>query len=336
MLLREPTDARPVAPTAADLLAGATSRTPMSAADGKSNVPMERVVIDGAPYVIKHLSPSLDWISRATGDYVARVLTCWRTGILDRLPACLDHTIEAMAYDADTNTTTLLMRDVAETLVPEGDDPVQLEQHRRFIDHMAQLHASFWDEAGALPELTPMSVRYTALSALTAEVEAALGSGATVPSLLPAGWAALADVAPAAARLARALHADPYPLIDALDATPKTLIHADWKMGNLGSHADGRTVLLDWQWPGVAAPCIDIMWYLAINAARLPESREDAIDAYRAALHRHGIATEPWFDRQLSLATLGAFVQLGWNKAGEPAELAWWVPRALAAGELLA
>jgi hypothetical protein len=335
MPLRERTDARPVASSASDLLAGATSRTPMSAADGKSNVPMERVVIDGASYVVKHLSPSFDWISRATGDYVARVLTCWRTGLLDRLPACLDHTIEAVAYDTAANTTTLLMRDVAETLVPEGDDRVPIEQHRRFIDHMAQLHASFWDEAGALPELTPMSVRYTALSVLTAEVEEALGSGAIVPGLLPAGWRALEDAAPDAARVARAVHADPYPLVTALEATPKTLIHADWKMGNLGSHADGRTVLLDWQWPGVAAPCIDLMWYVAVNAARLPESREDTIAAYREGLHRHGISTEAWWDEQLPLATLGAFVQLGWNKAGEPEELAWWVPRALAAAERL-
>jgi hypothetical protein len=335
MPLREEAAARPVASSAAELLAGATSRTPMSAADGKSDVPMERVVIDGASYVVKQLSPTLDWISRATGDYVARVLTCWRTGILDRLPDCLDHTIEAVAFDLETNTTTLLMRDVAETLVPEGDGAVPIEQHRRFIDHMTQLHATFWGEAGSLPELTAMSVRYTALSVLTAETEAALGSGAVVPALLPAGWQALEDVAPEAARIARALHADPYPLIAALDATPKTLIHADWKMGNLGSHADGRTVLIDWQWPGVAAPCIDLMWYLAINAARLPEPREDTIAAYRDALGRHGIATEPWFDRQLSLATLGAFVQLGWNKAGEPDELAWWVPRALAAAEHL-
>lgn len=335
MPLREQTDVRPVASSAAELLAGITSRTPMSAADGKSNVPMERVVIDGASYVVKQLSPSLDWISRATGDYVARALTCWRTGILDRLPACIDHTIEAVAYDTETNTTTLLMRDVAETLVPEGDDRVPVEQHRRFIDHMAQLHACFWDEADLLPVLTPMSVRYTALSELTAQTEAAIGSGAVVPSLLPAAWRALDDVAPDAARIARALHADPFPLVAALDATPTTLIHADWKMGNLGSHADGRTVLLDWQWPGVAAPCIDLMWYIAINAARLPESREDTIAAYRDALNRHGIATDAWFDEQLSLATLGAFVQLGWNKAGEPDELAWWVPRVLAAAERL-
>jgi len=306
----------------------------MATIDGKSAVPMERVVIDGAAYVVKRLGPSLDWIARATGDYVARVGTCWRMGILDRLPDCFDHAIEAVAFDPADGTTTLLMRDVAEALVPEGDEPVPFEQHRRFLDHMAQLHVRFW-ELATMPELTAMSVRYTALSPLTAQTEAALGSGAGVPAMLPGFWAALDDAAPAAARVARELAGDPWPLVRALQRTPATFVHGDWKMGNLGSHADGRTVLLDWQWPGVAPGCVDLMWYLAINAARVPEPKDDAITAYRNRLEWYGVATDPWFDEQLSLATLGAFVQLGWNKADDADELEWWTSRAMKAATTL-
>jgi len=326
---------RPVASSAAELLAGASSREPLVHTDGKSFVPMERVVIDGRRYVTKSISPRWDWISRATGDYVARVLTCWRLGILDRLPASIDHAIVGVAYEPDTLTTTLLMNDVADTFVAEGSDPLTLEQHRRFIDHMAQLHATFWGATDDLPELTAMTTRYMALTPLTAEVEASLGVPSEVPALLGRAWQELHDLAPEAAAVALGIATDPWPLVCAFAQTPATLIHGDWKLGNLGTHPDGRTVLIDWQWPGVAPPCIDIAWYLAVNADRIPESKDASVGAYREALEAHGVATDAWFDHQLELALLGAFVQLGWNKVHDPEELNWWSGRVLAAARSL-
>jgi hypothetical protein len=312
-----------VAASAAELLAGASGRIPLQHTDGKSSVPMDRVEIGGAPYVTKTLSTRLDWISRATGDYGCRVLACWRDGILDTLPACLDHAIVGVAHEPATGTTTLLMHDVGAWLVPEGDDAVPLEQHRRFLDHMAQMHATFWGRTD-LPQLTPMTTRYSTLTPLTSEVERALGNDSGVPAILPGAWDALDAAAPEAAAIARSLAAEPWPLVAALDATPQTFVHGDWKMGNLGSHTDGRTILLDWQWPGVGPACLDLVWYLAVNAARLPEAKEAAVEAYRDALESHGVPTGEWFDRQLPLAILGGFVQLGWNKAADPVELSWW------------
>jgi ABC-type polysaccharide/polyol phosphate export permease len=53
------------------------------------------------------------------------------------------------------------------------------------------------------------------------------------------------------------------------------------------------------------------------------------IEAYRAALERNGIATRPWFDRQLRLCLLGVMLQLGWEKSFDDTgvELAWWNAR---------
>jgi phosphotransferase family enzyme len=327
---------RPVAGSAAELVAGATHREPLLHTDGKSFVPMERVVIDGTSYVTKSVSPRFDWISRATGDYVARVLTCWRLGILDRLPDGIDHTIVAVAYEPDTLTTTLLMRDVGAHLVPEGSSAVPLEQHRRFLDDMAALHAAFWGTAHGLPELTPMSVRFTALSPMTTDVETALGTPSEVPAMLGPSWRRLDEAVPDAARLARSLASDPWPLISALAETPASFVHGDWKYGNLGTGPDGRTILIDWQWPGTAPVCSDIAWYVAVNADRIPESREQTFAAYREALERHGVPTDSWFDAQLELSLLGAFVQLGWNKVHDIEELNWWADRALAASRRLA
>ena len=57
--------------------------------------------------------------------------------------------------------------------------------------------------------------------------------------------------------------------------------------------------------------------------------------AYRTSLERRGVATTPWWDRQLELALLGAFVQLGWSKTANPAELAWWTTQVVPVGRRL-
>jgi hypothetical protein len=322
---------RPVASSAEHLLRNASAREPLTHTDGKSGVPMERVVIDGASYVTKQISPCFDWISRATGDYGCRARWVWQCGILDALPDCIDHTTVAVAYEPATLTTTLLMHDVGPALVPEGDGVIERDQHHRFLDHMAALHATFWSVAASLPELTPMTSRYTALTPLTTEVERSFGEPAPVPAMLADCWQMLDRAAPEAARLARAIAASPWLLVDRLSETPATFVHADWKLGNLGSHDDGRTILLDWQWPGSAPPCVDLAWYLAVNCDRLPEPKEEAIARYRNSLETRGISTGGWFDRQLELCLLGAFVQLGWSKTHDDAELGWWVERASAA-----
>jgi hypothetical protein len=100
----------------------------------------------------------------------------------------------------------------------------------------------------------------------------------------------------------------------------------DWKMGNLGYHADTQqTVLVDWAYPGAAPGCWDLMWYLALNRARLPRTTEESIDAYREGLERRGIDTAPWWHEQLHASALGVMAMIGWEKAvGDADELAWW------------
>ena len=105
-------------------------------------------------------------------------------------------------------------------------------------------------------------------------------------------------------------------------------------MGNLGSHPDGRTILLDWAYPGSGPACWDLCWYLALNRARLPEPKDAAIDRFRAALEAHGISTDPWWERQLDLCMIGIMATFGWEKAlGDPGELHWWQDRVARAAE---
>ena len=316
-----------------DLLAGASAVRTIESA-GKSGARLDRLVIDDEPYVVKYLDRARDWTLRAAGIEGSGVLQLWRRGILAGLPACIEVPIVAAASDG--GVTALLMRDVGPWLVPVTEDPVPLDQHLRFLDHMAALHAHFWETGLDIDVVSP-TARYLELSPSTAEREVALGSDHVVPRLIAQGWPLFARVAPAAAEVITPLTLDPTRLVDALATTPTTLVHGNWKLDNLGTTPDGRTILLDWEAPGRGAGLSDLAWYLAINCRRLPHPKEEAIDAYRAALERHGIGTDEWWDRQLGLSLIGGLVHFGWEKAlgGYDDELAWWERRVLAAAPSL-
>lgn len=318
-----------------ELLAGASRREPLVHGDAKSGATFERVRIGDDDYILKHLRLDGDWIMRATGDLAYRAVRMWTSGLLDRVPGCIDHTVVAAAVGPDGGA--LLMRDVGEWLVPEGDAPIPLDQHLRFLDHMAQLHAEFWDWDDTV-ELTPPASRYLWFAPCVVECERARGFPDAVPRVMDDGWARLSERAPAVAAIVTPLLHDPDPLLGALATTPPTLLHGDWKLGNLGSHPDGRTILVDWAVPGTGPACTDLAWYVALNRRRLPEghTKEDAINAYRVALDRHGIDTEPWWEMQLALCLLGAIVQFGWEKVfDERDEFAWWEARVAEGARLL-
>jgi Phosphotransferase enzyme family len=324
----------PVAESVDTLLAGASAREPIVGGAGKSGARLERVMIDGQRYVVKYLHLADDWTMRAAGDLSGAAFTAWRRGLLARLPDCINQPIVGVCKDP--GGSAVLMRDVSQWLVPVTDEVIPLEQHLRFLDHMAAMHAAFWD-AGQEVEVIPVMHRYLELSVWIAEAEATIGSTHLVPRLIGQGWALLGDVAPRAAAVAVPLSVDPGPLVEALWRTPQTFVHGNWKLDNLGTDADGRTVLLDWELPGRGAALSDLAWYLAINCRRLPQTKEEAIDAYRGALERHGVDTAPWWDTQLALCLLGALVQFGWEKAfgGYDDELAWWEARAIEGARLL-
>jgi hypothetical protein len=321
----------------AGLIARATDVTVLNAADGKSGARLERALIDGKPHVIKRVAYSHDWLMQAIGDTGGAAAAAWSAGLMDRLPDCIDHATVAMAVEVTDDGPALIavMRDVSDWLVPEGDTPIPVEQHEQFMDHMAALHAAFWgwtDEVG----LIGLADRYSLMVPSRIERAQAASPDAVVPPLVLDGWRRLPSRAPAMAEAIFALHADPTPLCQAVSATPVTFLHGDWKMANLGSRPDGRTVLVDWSFPGAGPPCAELAHYLALNRARMPVAKEAAIESYRGALEVRGIDTGPWWDRQLALSLLGIMCALGWEKAlGDDDELHWWAAQVAAAAPLL-
>ena len=231
----------------------------MHPADARAGAEYEHITIGGDAYFVKRLSPASDWIMRVTGDRVHRPYLVWQAGIMDRAPGCIDHTVVAMEVDGtgDQAVLTMLMRDVGSFLVPPGDTVVPAGQHENFIAHMAALSAAFWgwqDDIG----LTTMTqrLRFFAPDNIAAELAAADVPGPIAAAA--AGWDALPERSPLLSNLARLIHARPEVVTGQLAGTPATFLHGDWKMGNLGSHPDGRTILLDWAYPGAGPACWDL------------------------------------------------------------------------------
>jgi hypothetical protein len=257
---------------------------------------------------------------------------------MDAAPARIDHAMVGAAggLGRDGLGAALLMRDVSAELVPPGDDPLPLEHHLQLLDDLAALSARMWGWEGAAG-LVPLERRWTAFTDEQLDAERERGWPDAVPRIARDGWDRFAERAPGPARdVVLGLRRDLDPLIAAVRTTPQTFLHGDWKLGNLGIGRDGRTVLIDWTYCGPGPVCFELGWYLAINAARLPQPKEDAIEALRTSLVAHGVDTAGWWDRQVDLCLLGALVLFGWEKAlGDDAELAWWCDRAVAgAGRL--
>jgi hypothetical protein len=312
--------------SAAELLARASWRERVMPADARSGAVFERVVVGPDRYFVKQVSFASDWLMRASGDHVYRQYLVWQAGIMDQSPDCIDHTVVAMGLDGAGGDAvlTIVMRDIGEFLVPPGDAIVPAGQHARFIAHMAALHSAFWDWDDQVG-LTTMAQRVRLFAPDTIATELAAAEVPVVAAAAAAGWDALPRRSPLLWQLARLVHDRPEVITGPLSQTPRTFLAVDWKMGNLGTHPDGRTILLDWAFPGAGPACWDLCWYLALNRARLPEPKEAVISRFRAELEERGIVTGSWWQRQLDLCMIGVMATFGWEKAlGDAGELSWW------------
>ncbi len=314
-----------------ELVAGATDRREVRTPDARSGARFETLRIAGVPHFLKSLSAADDWIMRVTGNDSHWEYLVWCAGIYDETPPVIDHAMVGMALEGTGPTARLsmLMTDRSADLVPPGDEQVPLPHHADWIDHMAAGHAHFlgWRDDLGLQDLSRRWL-YFAPATIAPELEVDDVPGPV--AVAHQGWGLLPERAPRLHDLVTAVHRDPDALSDALRATPLTFVAGDWKLGNVGRRPDGRTVLLDWAYPGEAPPCWDLTWYLALNRARLPESKEATIARYRERLEAHGVDTTDWWDRQLGLSLVGIAAVFAWEKAvGDQDELEWWERAAL-------
>jgi hypothetical protein len=297
-------------------------RTEPLVSAGKSGSVLERGWLDdGSTVVIKHADARQDWIMQATGD-AGRVAGLWADGIFNRLPANIDHA--TLDVTPGPGGAVVVMRDVSAQLFDDAS-PTPAQRHDVLVA-VAAMHTALADQ-----HTTHLCGLGAYLAFLSPSVCAQFAKDHSVPRLALEGWARFRELVPDdVVALIDSVHADPEWLAAALLERPSTLVHGDLKLANLG--ADGaRAVVLDWgtltTW---APPAVDFAWYLAINAAASGLGLDELRDEIRTAQGaRHDPAAE-------ALALVGAFAQLGWEKAlgatsddpivaaRECAGLTWW------------
>ncbi len=252
------------------------------------------------------------------------------------MPGCIDHTYVGAACTGRDGA--VLMRDVGPWLVPAGDAPVDEADHVAFVDHLAALHAAFWDWTDDVG-LAPLANRFFMFSPWMVAVR----GGARVPRAGARRGARRLGAArgPRAACVGDPGAAAPRPVAARRPRSRpprRRSCTATRRWGTSAADPDGRTILIDWALPGRSVGCLELADYLALNRARIPRgfAPEATIAEYRGSLERHGVETGPWWETQLALALLGIMVLLGWEKAlGPPDDLVWWEARVLEGAELL-
>ena len=100
---------------------------------------------------------------RATGDLGGRQLRLLTSPVLEtlcpRASITRSSAVRRFIDRGGSRGVALLMRDVSAAMIPPGSEPIEMHQHRGFIDDMATMHATYWgfrDDAG----LCPLSHRY--------------------------------------------------------------------------------------------------------------------------------------------------------------------------------
>ncbi len=229
-------------------------RTPLAADGAYSGSLLEYVVVRDGRRVVKHLSPTRDWIMRATHDH-GREATLWCDGLYERLAPAIEVPIIDAVRTADG--WVLVMDDVFAELSATGHRLTRRDA-RRLFRAARTIHDTCRSN---IPDgLSMLDDRLRLFSQATAEREA------MEPDLAPKQnervWELFADVAPPdIVDVVLRLHEDPTPLTTELLQCDRTLLHGDLKPANIGLPPD-RVVMLDWQLAAEGPPAIDFIWAL--------------------------------------------------------------------------
>ena len=234
-----------------------------------------------------------------------------------------------LAWTESDGEVTLLMRDLAEWLLPDLDEPLDLVQEDRLLATLARLHARYW-RCPLLDELEWLAQPRQLLAVLGPETNAP--EPYPLQDMVGDGWSLALDMLPrrVADWLVRAAHA----LAQTLPDSPRTLVHGDAKVANFALLPGSRVAAVDWAWVG-AAPCtFDVGWYIAVNAGRLARPKEEVLSRYRGLLHDalgEPLREDVW-RRLRNFAVLSGARMLLWEKAlaaregsvHAGREFAWW------------
>ena len=245
------------------------------------------VETDAGRYFLKRMSSKDDFLMLASDDVHCRAVTLWQYGLLDEIRPFLGHKIVGCARDGDG--WAILMADLRDALFTE-DRPFTKDHSFAFLDALARMHATFWDDARlADPALGLMDTLSLVdmFSPLTAE-RYQRRTNSPIPQWIIGGWQVLPElVSPAAFRLFQDLRRDPLPLVDAMARCPCTLAHGDYRTANF-AYDDGRCIAFDWQMAANTLMTTNLSRYVRMHKEAFTAiGIEKAIATYRERLETY-------------------------------------------------
>lgn len=285
-----------------------------------------RVETDMGPLrlILKEFQPQRDWVMRLTHDTLTREAMLFVHGIYARMPDQIIVPMIAVARHGETWAT--LLHDVSPELLPT-DQVLPMAEARLLLEHLSALHAHFADDRTLEnPALGLSSLEDFLMILSPARVKQEIAAGRThrVLEMAARGWERFERDAPKdVARVVRGWQENPASLLQELERLPQTLLHADFKLGNLGIAGGDTTVALDWQDATRGAGVLDLGYFVTLDARRLPFEKQTALDIYRDALARQGYEVSR---RELELGLIaGGALRLLWLVTlTSENELIWW------------
>ena len=229
-----------------ELLAGATSREPFGTTDAKSGAAFERVVIDGESLIVKHVHIDDDWTMRFNGDIGCHPAQVWQAGLMDVMPERIDHGVIAVAAGLGRNGwgAAILMRDLSDAMVPPGDDLITIDATPDVDRRPGRpLGPHVGLEGRRRPRAARQPVDMVQPRVVGRRGRARLARPGPEDRVRRLAAFRSSGRRRTCSRRSTRSGDDPAPLVAAVRETPLTFVHGDWKLGNLGVTADGRTCI---------------------------------------------------------------------------------------------
>lgn len=305
----------------------AVTRQPLEVAHRSANAHYEILLETDAGrsrLILKEFQPQRDWVMRLTHDTFTREAMLFVHGIYAQMPAQIIVPMIAVARHGGTWAT--LLHDISSELLPS--DRMLLPDDARFLlENLAALHAHFWNdrnlENNALG-LSSLEDFVTILSPARVKEEIRAGRDHPVLEMAVRGWVRFEQTAPKdVVKVVGALQEKPTLMLDILEKMPPTLLHGDFKLGNLGIYATGETIALDWQDATRGAGVLDLGYFVTLNAQWLPFGKTEALEIYRQAMQAYGHSISMG-DIELGLIVGGALRLMWLMILNDNRDLAWW------------
>jgi hypothetical protein len=284
--------------------------------------------------VLKRTRVADDWLSARTGDRIGREAQVLGEPALAGVWSAFASPY--LAWSAADGLVALLMEDLSPHLLPDVREPIAEAHEERLLAAAAAMHARFWDSPALdRPWLARPEQLLGLLNATTLERLAADGFPHPVVGRAHQGWRVVFARLPA--RAAELLREPPAAIAERGAGLPRTLTHGDLKVANFAWLPDGRIAAFDWAVSGACPVAMELAWHLAVNATRLPGTKEQSIVRYRRLLEASLGRTpgDAFWKQTVDFAVLAGAAMMLWSKAlalesgGTRAreEWDWWVDR---------